>query len=140
MDEKLQNQETRDCHCSGSTNHEISAADILVKPLDVARITAEAKIQGTTRGQDLKVCPTDPLPLHVNLTPAAVNVSGDLVIDPNSCPVTISFANGPGGGVSFPAGTNIGITVPVAPNFVMNGCCEKGDKKLCKWSFTRTSP
>lgn len=126
-----------------TTATDLTLTDVLAPSIDIKSVTDDATIEerygSTTRGQHVKKCPTDPLPLHVNITGAVVNVSGDLKVDPNSCPVRISFA--PGAGAIFQPGLNIGITVPVAAGFLMNGRCDKSKKaKLCKWSFTRTSP
>ena len=144
MTGKSNDEQNSECGpCMSST--ELSLTDVLAPSIDIQSVTEEATIEekngSTTRGQNVKKCPTDPLPLHVNLTGAVVNVSGDLKIDPDSCPVRISFDPGAGGARIFKPGTNFGITVPVAAGFIMNGKCDKSDKaKICKWSFTRTSP
>ncbi len=129
-----------DC-CSACSTAELVASDILKRPIDVREATAHAKINGPTRGQDLPKCRTRALPLHANLTGAVLNVTGDLVVDPQSCPVLIS--TGPGVAHVFPGGTNIGITVAIPPGGLMSGRCvadPEEDHSLCKWSFTRTSP
>ena len=136
--EKNQNHESSCC----TVINELYAAD-LIAPLidDLASITEAATIDDNngvvTRGQNVKECPTPPLPLHMNLTKKIVNVTGDLVVDQDSCKVKISWAPGRGGAAIFPPGTNIKITVPLAPGFVLNGhCVETKDKKRCKWSWT----
>ena len=138
---ETENQDTDVECCTDRRTRELYVTDLLARPVDILRVTEEATITGTKRGQDVKKCPTDPLPLHGNLTAAIVNVSGDLKIDAKSCEVEIDYAVGAAGGAVFQPGTDIGITVPVAAGFVMIGHCVKTkDKKICKWSFTRTSP
>jgi len=138
---QLETPDSHGCCCSSRQTGELLVTDVLERPIDLKRVTQEAKIDGRTRGQDCKKCPTDPLPLHLNLTQGVVNVSGDLKVDAESCPVRISFAQGQGGAAIFQPGTDLGITVPVAAGFAMNGKCEESkEKKICKWSFTRTSP
>lgn len=122
----------------------LRVTDVLAPPVDIQSVTEEAEIEvrsgRTTRGQDAKKCPTDPLPLHGNLTGAVINVSGDLSVDPKSCNVRITFTAGIGA-ADFPPGTDMGITFPLAAGAALTGHCVKTkDKKICKWSFTRTSP
>jgi hypothetical protein len=122
---------------------ELSVSEILVQPINIKRAVKDAVISGRTRGQDQKKCRTKPLPVYANLAAAVVNVSGDLTIDPDSCPVQFFFDQGPNGTATFPAGTNVGVTFPVGARKALVGRCvldPEEDKNLCKWSFSRTSP
>ncbi len=129
-----------DCGCGGDSGG-VGPMDISAQTFDLAGSVREAVIVteggSTTRGQHQKKCPTSRLLLYVNLTAGAVDVTGDLVVDAKSCPVQLRY-----GGARFTAapGFNSGITVTVPANSTLTGRCVKGRAKLCKWSFTRTSP
>ena len=140
MRETTQDRENECC----SSHGELSVAEILVQPINIRRATKDAKIAGRTRGQDQAKCRTKRLPLYANLTAAVVNVSGDLKIDPDSCPVELVFDQGAvRGSAVFPAGTDMAVTLPVGAQRILIGHCVQDpeeDKDLCKWSFTQTSP
>ena len=132
-----------------TTRDDVYLTDLLVSTFNVRRVTEHALLEEedgyTKRGQNLDMCPTDLLPLHGNVAPDEVKVSGDLVIAADSCPVKIHFAPGDGGAAVFQPGTNVGVTFPVAGKYVLSGQCvdmegEGGETKRCAWTFTRTSP
>ena len=122
-------------------------SDIAQSEIDARFATQQATINtglgGITRGQDLKQCPTCLLPLHANISNDTTNVSGDVVVDKNSCPVRFVFGNGLKGQFTFKPGVNVGATFPVEGRDVLRAQCivdPKNPNQVCKWSFTRTSP
>jgi hypothetical protein len=100
----------------------------------------EERAAARPRGQNQGTCPSGALPLHQNATAGVVNVSGDLVVLKNSCPVRITYGPGPNDFRDYAAETDLGITVPVQPGFTMTGRCLESRANACKWSFDRTSP
>ncbi|WP_251343078.1 hypothetical protein [Haloplanus halophilus] len=135
------------CYAGGTPSVPVAirAGELAPSPIDVAAATDDATLDtkggNTVRGQEVEKCPTDPLPLHANTTGNELDVSGDLVIAANSCPVQFSF--GPNRSVRFPPGANFGITVEVSPGHMLVGQCipdPSREHDRCEWSFTRTSP
>lgn len=136
-----------DCYAASPPRAAVSVTtgDLAPPAIDVARATDDAvfdtKGGNTTRGQDESKCPTDSLPLHANTTGNDLDVSGDLVIASDSCPVQLSL--GGNRAVRFKPGTNVGVTVKVEAGAVMVGQCipdPERRREKCDWSFTRTSP
>ena len=122
-------------------------SDITYSIVDVGFATDQATINtglgGITRGQDLKQCPTCLLPLHVNFGNEKIYVSGDIVVDKNSCPVRFVSGVEPNGEAVIKPGVNVGATFCLEAGIVLGAQCvadPKNPNQVCKWSFTRTSP
>lgn len=93
-----------------------------------------------SRGQHEKKCPTDLITLHRNFARNELNVTGELRVDPKSCPVELIWNDDPLDGEVFQPGFNERITVPLGARKRLVGRCADGNQQLCKWTWIPISP
>lgn len=132
------NRSEDDCRCVGA---ELGAGELHATYQPTPEHPGGPPVgEDFSRGQHLKQCPTDPITLHRNATRNELNVTGELRVDPKSCPVELVWNDDPLDGAVFQPGTNDRITVPVGARKRLIGRCVEGKQHLCKWTWTPTNP